>query len=126
MKYLLLIAIFYSCNGMYPKEKENKIIAPMGVDSVVFEGAGVHVFDTTSISTRIYNCLFKVKNPYDLIQWNDSTYGILYRSNTGHLFLFRKDFTQRTEFGEHFKDSCEAKEDLQQYLDTKITYKIVK
>lgn len=64
-------------------------------------------------------CYFKVEKPYSLIQFSDSSYGILYYyfmdwfkcdPNSGH------DFSIVRQEALHFNDSCQAKSALVTFL----------
>lgn len=71
--------------------------------------------------------LLKIKKPYYLIQWNDSTYGILFKRGIENWYRGGDiEFTYIIRDATHYPDSCSAKQDLQRYLDSRITYKIVK
>ncbi len=128
--YLTLVCFSFGCYNMYPKEKKAGLVQ----DTVVTATYQFFLTDTTDRSPKvIYLCDFDVKKPYSLIQWNDGTYGILYKMPDGGGNWYKvinekakHDFTSILEQGEHFKDSCSAKENLQQFLDSRITYKIVK
>ncbi len=73
---------------------------------------------------NMWNCLAKVDSPYNLIIWNDSTYGILYNNKRWDFFIENKEgFTNLIGDAGHYKDSCAAKKMLKEYLSDKITFK---
>lgn len=119
---LILSLIICSCNTSSESEETVPII--------------VTKYDTDTAAmlnpyrTINYGCPYKVKKPYHLIQWNDGTYGILkyqegewYKVSGG---VDSHEFTYIKKYATHFKDSCEAKGNLKQYLNSRVTYKIVK
>ncbi len=135
MKYIIFLSVIicFGCDGMYLDENKNKssdtlqaLISSsyynnLPVDSVMMDGSIYHA------PKVVYLCDFKVKKPYSLIQWNDRTYGILFKRGFENWYKGGQlDFTYVIQYATHFKDSCEAKQDLQRYLDSRITYKIVK
>ncbi len=121
--YLTLVCFIFGCKGMYKDEKSG---VEIGLDTALVK---ININnDTSNIPLNNYNCVyFKIKKPYYLIQWDDESYGILWKRGTEDWYKGGQlDFTYVIQYATHFKDSCEAKQDLQRYLDSRITYKIVK
>lgn len=75
----------------------------------------------------VFDCAnFSIPNNFHLIKWNDNTYGIWTIRNEWNWYMEHNDLTHTIDQAWHFKDSCEAKENLKQYLERKVTYKIVR
>ncbi len=125
--YLTLVCFIFGCKGMY-KDEENGVMASDTTISRAYSRLEPDSVYTITINSS--DCLFKVKKPYHLIQWNDKSYGIL-KKDEGNWYLIKSktslaDFTYSIKNGSHFEDSCAAKKRLQECFEEKITYKIVK
>ncbi len=131
MKYIIFLSVIicFGCDGMYEDEKKVDISYPVLNTDTVLYNIRDSILDSLDVSINRKICaLILVKKPYHLIQWNDGTYGIL-KKQEGNWYKVKNyslSFTYTIQDATHFKDSCEAKKDLQSYLDSKITYKIVK
>lgn len=83
-----------------------------------------------------FDCDFKVKSPYALVQYDDKTYAIIKKdSYSGEVYLTwyhtdesGHDFTNLKEYVKKYNDSCEAKDWLKHFLigQDKFNYKEIK
>ncbi len=143
--YLTLVCFSFGCKEAYKEHPNVKgmLYDKLPIDSIDMNGKVIPIADrhfdsvtfgsdTSNITLAIWDCInFKAKKPYSLIQWSDGTYGVLYVLDNSNWYKVINEktghhFTDVIEQGEHFPDSCSAKQNLKQFLDTRITYKIVK